>query len=161
MGWRYGNEYETLPLEKDEPRERKALREQLRRHKLTMDGELTGLDSDYTKYGATGSEGVQHVGLLLPNPYGLYDMLGLGFELCNDWYVEGDAYAKEGVLQIDPKGPANDGNNKHVLHAAAWVYDDTYQRSCARSSGQTYTHTGSGSSGLYGIYRLVCEVDMR
>ena len=41
MGWRYGNEYEMLPLEKDEPRERKALREQLRRHKLTMDGELT------------------------------------------------------------------------------------------------------------------------
>ena len=114
--------------------------------------------SDYTKYGATGSEAVQHVGLLLPNPYGLYDMLGLGFELCNDWYVEGDTYAKEGVLQIDPKGPANDGGNKHVLHAAAWVYSAEYQRSCSRSSGQTYTHTGSGA---YGIYRLVCGVDMR
>ena len=114
--------------------------------------------SDYTKYGGTGSAGVQHVGLLLPNPYGLYDMLGLGFELCADWYVEGDSYAKEGVLQIDPRGPANDGNNKHVLHAAAWVYDTELQRSCSRSPGQTYTHTSSGS---YGIYRLVCGIDMR
>ena len=114
--------------------------------------------SDYTKYGGSGSKAVQHVGLLLPNPYGLYDMLGLGFELCNDWYVEGDSYAKEGVLQVDPRGPANDGANKHVLHAAAWTYDADYQRSCSRSSGQTYTHTGSGA---YGIYRLVCGIDMR
>ena len=114
--------------------------------------------SNFSKYGGNGNRAVQHVGLLLPNPYGLYDMLGLGFELCTDWYVEGDTYAKEGELQIDPRGPANDGNNKHVLHAAAWVYDADHQRSCARSPGQTYTHDSSGS---YGIYRLVCGIDMR
>ncbi len=44
MGWRFGNEYETLPLDvmKSETKQaRRALREQLRRHKLTMDGNPT------------------------------------------------------------------------------------------------------------------------
>ena len=44
MGWRYGKEYETLPLEVPKEQEkaaRAALREQLRCHKLCMDGQLT------------------------------------------------------------------------------------------------------------------------
>ena len=44
MGWRYGTDYETLPLDLPEEREkaaRAALREQLRCHKLCMDGRLT------------------------------------------------------------------------------------------------------------------------
>ena len=44
MGWRYGRAYETLPLkvpESEEKTERAALREQLRCHKLMMDGVLT------------------------------------------------------------------------------------------------------------------------
>ena len=44
MGWRHGDEYEGLPLEvsgEAERQARKALREQLRRHKLVMDGNPT------------------------------------------------------------------------------------------------------------------------
>ena len=44
MGWRYGNEYETLPLDvpaEEEKEARAALREQLRCHKLCMDGKLS------------------------------------------------------------------------------------------------------------------------
>lgn len=44
MGWRYGTAYETLPLvtsEGEEKAARAALREQLRCHKLMMDGNLT------------------------------------------------------------------------------------------------------------------------
>ena len=44
MGWRYGDEYEKLPLdlpEAEQKKARSALREQLRRHKLTMDGNPT------------------------------------------------------------------------------------------------------------------------
>ena len=44
MGWRYGTAYETLTLdvpEEEEKNARAALREQLRCHKLTMDGSLT------------------------------------------------------------------------------------------------------------------------
>ena len=44
MGWRYGTDYETLPLDvspEDEKAARAALREQLRCHKLCMDRHLT------------------------------------------------------------------------------------------------------------------------
>ncbi|MBR6019414.1 MAG: hypothetical protein IK055_04255, partial [Lachnospiraceae bacterium] len=44
MGWCYGREYETLPLDvpaEEMKKARSALREQLRRHKLMLDGELT------------------------------------------------------------------------------------------------------------------------
>ena len=44
MGWRYGTAYETLPLDvsaEEEPAARAALREQLRCHKLMMDGNPT------------------------------------------------------------------------------------------------------------------------
>ena len=114
--------------------------------------------SDYTKYGATGSKAVQRVGLLLPNPYGLYDILGNGSELCNDWYGEGDDYAKEGVLQIDPRGPASHASNAHVVHAASWDHGADYQRSCARQTGLTIGQTTSSS---YATYRLICGIDMR
>ncbi len=41
MGWRSGSDYETLPLARDDKQARQALREQLRCHKLAMDGEPT------------------------------------------------------------------------------------------------------------------------
>ena len=44
MGWRYGKDYETLPLDvppEEEKASRAALREQLRCHKLCMDGNPT------------------------------------------------------------------------------------------------------------------------
>ena len=114
--------------------------------------------SDYTKYGATGSRAVQRVGLLLPNPYGLYDILGNGSELCNDWYGEGDDYAREGVLQVDPRGPASHASNAHVVHAASWDHGADFQRTCARSTGLTI---GQTTSTIYATYRLVCGIDMR
>ncbi|MBR2838713.1 MAG: SUMF1/EgtB/PvdO family nonheme iron enzyme [Kiritimatiellae bacterium] len=114
--------------------------------------------SDYTMYGATGSKSVQHVGLLLPNPYGLYDMLGNGSELCNDWYGEGDDYAVEGVLQVDPRGPASHASNWHVVHAASWDHGADNQRACARKSGLTI---GQSASSIYATCRLICGIDMR
>ena len=41
MGWRYGTDYETLPLPEDGRTDRGALREQLRRHALAMDAAPT------------------------------------------------------------------------------------------------------------------------
>ena len=44
MGWRYGDDYETVALPgtpEETEKARRALREQMRRHKLTMDGEPT------------------------------------------------------------------------------------------------------------------------
>ena len=116
-------------------------------------------DSDYTKYGATGRREIQRVGLLLPNPYGLYDMLGNGSELCNDWHVDGDTYAKEGVLQIDPIGPAKPEGLQHALHAASWNHGPDSQRSCARAFAKSvFTHS---QKNIYETYRLMCGIDMR
>ncbi len=44
LGWRCGAAYETLPLAEDSRTARRALREQLRCHKLAMDGEPTSED---------------------------------------------------------------------------------------------------------------------
>ena len=47
MGWQHGDAYETLPLDvpaEQEAAARRALREQLRCHKLAMDGRLTRAD---------------------------------------------------------------------------------------------------------------------
>ena len=44
MGWRCGNAYSVLPLAEDTSETRAALREQLRCHALTMDGEVSAED---------------------------------------------------------------------------------------------------------------------
>ena len=120
-------------------------------------GVLTVDLSKYAWYGKIKTS-AQPVGLLLPNPYGLYDMLGNGSELCNDWYGEGDDYAKEGELQIDPRGPASNASNAHVVHAASYDHGSDYQRTCARSSGLTIGQTASTP---YATYRLICGIDMK
>ena len=115
--------------------------------------------TDHTKYGGRGFESIERVGLLLPNPYGLYDMLGNGSEMCNDWHVDGDDYAKEGVLQIDPIGPPRPTGLQHVLHAASWAHGIDYQRSCFRSAiTGTFSHNQEQA---YATYRLICGIDMR
>ena len=38
MGWRFGTAYETLPIPAENPQARRSLREQLRCHRLAMDG---------------------------------------------------------------------------------------------------------------------------
>ncbi len=44
MGWTSGDTYETTALEEDTPSARKALREQMRQHKLCMDGNFGDLE---------------------------------------------------------------------------------------------------------------------
>ena len=95
----------------------------------------------------------QRVGLLKPNPYGLYDMLGNGSELCNDWYGTGDDYAKFGELQIDPKGPAT--GTARVVHACSVNHAFASQRAGCHASGMTI---GPSFETPYATYRLVCGI---
>ena len=75
------------------------------------------------------SSAAQKVGLLNPNPWGLYDMLGNCFERCLDWYVDADGYSKHGSEVIAPPGPTT--GTTRVIHgggythgtSAAYVFD--------------------------------------
>ena len=115
--------------------------------------ERFGPYTDNPTGGANGSRRFQRVGLLKPNPYGLYDILGNGSEQCLDWYAEGDDYAKSGVLQIDPPGPAT--GTTRVVHACSVNHEYMAQRAGYHNSGMSI---GPGSSSVYVTCRLVCGI---
>ena len=105
---------------------------------------------------STPTRRFQRVGLLKPNPFGLYDILGNGSELCLDWYAEGDDYAKPGVLQIDPPGPVT--GTVRVVHACSVNHGFDDQRAGYHIPGMTI---GVDYETSYATYRLVCGISAK
>ena len=105
----------------------------------------------------------QEVGLLQPNPFGLYDIFGNVPEMCLDYYNEGSAYATlnnsyDSVPVVEPSGATTDlsGNvgsaANHVVRGGG-VWNDTYS---TVAYDRTYNkRTGGSNEPLFG-YRLVC-----
>lgn len=73
---------------------------------------------------------VQEVGLLEPNAWGLYDMIGNGFELCLDWFSSGDDFCREGDEVSEPKGPKT--GTARVFRGCSWQHAGGYPRSASR-----------------------------
>jgi formylglycine-generating enzyme required for sulfatase activity len=70
----------------------------------------------YLGHLSLNSNAPHHVGMLSPNGYGVYDMLGNVWEWIDDWY--GENYYKAGV-RFDPAGQSN--GTERVLRGASWV----------------------------------------
>lgn len=89
----------------------------------TWDGELELDAEDKSKvlerigwyWGNSGRE-THRVAEMLPNPFGLYDMLGNVYEWCADWMSDHTP-----GLAVDPCGP-EEGRSR-VLRGGSWSYD--------------------------------------
>ncbi|MDR1164304.1 MAG: formylglycine-generating enzyme family protein [Deltaproteobacteria bacterium] len=85
-----------------------------------------GEESRVADYGNCATKQIQEVGLLRPNPWGLYDVYGNVYESVHDWYDD-DYYSIS--PEVDPQGPPGDGGNFAPLKAArgagAFSYSET------------------------------------
>ena len=84
-----------------------------------------------------GEQYAHPVGTKLPNPWGLYDMHGNVWEMCQDWY---GIYPNE--YQIDPTGPAS--GSDRVLRGGYFGHSPQHARSAVRY----FTHPSSDSFGF-------------
>ena len=74
------------------------------------------------------------VGLLQPNEYGLYDMIGNVYEWCLDWFSEGTAYS-DGSPVIDPQGITTPSAYNRVCRGGCYEYAPTECRAACRAKG--------------------------
>jgi len=88
---------------------------------------------DYAWFNRTaevgGKIGARPVATKRPNPFGLYDMHGNAWELCQDFHAV-DAYAKSTVE--DPQGPPS--GSRRIARGGGWHYFDLHCRSAYRNN---------------------------
>ncbi len=83
---------------------------------------------DYGWYDGNSGGKTHEVGAKLPNKFGLFDMSGNVYELCQDWYGK---YSSG--THIDPAGAVN--GSLRVLRGGDWYCVDWYCRSAIRDYG--------------------------
>ncbi|MBR4653985.1 MAG: formylglycine-generating enzyme family protein [Kiritimatiellae bacterium] len=108
----------------------------------------------------TNEEGVATcwpVGLKEPNNWGIYDMQGHFYELCQDWWLEESSSVTVG---IDPTGPTYDQRQPNVT--ARVVRGGTYgsRWDFARSADRSNTGPGA-DGGASNAHRLWCSAYLK
>ena len=94
---------------------------------------------DYAWYYSNSSSQTHEAGLKLPNAWGLYDMNGNVYELCNDRY-SGTYYTNEN--RIDPVGP--DTGSYRVIRGGSRISNSVI----CRSANRFFRSPNSGSSDI-------------
>ena len=101
---------------------------------------------DYMQVGVNSDNSARPVGLLKPNPWGLYDTLGNLAEWCNDWYGE---YPHG--LATDPQGP--DNGDRGVTRGGHFRWPASGLRSALREASWE-----KSQSDVIG-FRVLLEID--
>lgn len=117
--------------------------------------ELPGL-SEIAWYRKTTNEGesLKPVGLLKPNAWGLYDMLGNACELCRDWYLQD----RTGFGGQDPVGPlATDVGYNSVARGGMSMYSYAADVDCCERDSIDWWKAPD-ASWIYG-FRLVIDAE--
>ena len=112
----------------------------------------------YNSQNASGKCVLQKVGLLAPNSYGLYDMLGNLFEWVLDWQR---AQPGPAVTEVDPIGGTS--GSQRILRGGSYNWAANYCTLSARRAHSfpgNYWDSGAGVDGqgsvkIFGV-RLVC-----
>ncbi len=83
--------------------------------------------SDYTWYSENSDDRTHDTGLLLPNAWGIHDMIGNVMEWCEDWYHPSyDLAPSDGSAWLDPLGVFR------VFRGGAWESGENQCRSAYR-----------------------------
>ena len=126
----------------------------------------TTIINSYAIYKENSDGKTQLPDRVLPNPFGLKNMLGNVDEFCSDWYSP-NIYStyKDGIT--DPKGPSK--GTEHVIRGGSFRSDASELRSAARNYTQTKAWLKTDpqipkskwwySDQNYVGFRVVCEPD--
>jgi formylglycine-generating enzyme required for sulfatase activity len=102
--------------------------------------------SDYGWYGANSGRSLQPVGLKKPNAWGLYDMHGNVWEMCNDFY--GGSFVD--AADTDPQGPS--AGAYRVLRGGSWSFPARGNRSAVRTMRSPNDLAESGIVGFRVVF---------
>lgn len=104
----------------------------------------SSLEGEYCWYYSNSGMTSHEVAGKKPNKFGLYDMSGNLFEICNDWFHE---YNENEA--VDPVGP--DNGSYYISRGGGWNCQSSFLRSSYR--GSHHSNLVSDDTGFRVVYR--------
>jgi formylglycine-generating enzyme required for sulfatase activity len=139
---------------------------QFMKKKLFSSKRDTTMINRFVVYQENSRAKTQEPSFVIPNPYGLKNMLGNVAEFCADWYSP-NAYESLSAGSRNPKGPAS--GTEHVVRGGSFKSTADQVRSAARAQTQTEQWLRTDPQSPKSIwwysdcffvgFRVVCEYD--